>query len=107
MMIVGDLEGWRARGRALPKDDDLFFASFHDLSSGLMALWRPDIILSSLLGEGFDVIDLARKLEEIGFAGRYRVLAPGVPQPELIRDEVAYNAPSVDFDILNLTNTPI
>lgn len=100
MLVVGDLDGWRSRGRELPEAEGLHFVGFSGLDEARLAEIGPEIVLSSLVGPEFDVIDLARKLEALGFSGRYRVLATGVPAPDLVRQEVKQHAPNLDFDIL-------
>ena len=104
MLIVGDLDGWRSDGRELPEGEGLSFIGYDDLTAHVLGTRNPDIVLSALLGDNFDVIDLARKLESLGFCGRYRALATGVPEPSLIVSEVKQHAAQLDFDILMLAD---
>lgn len=104
MLVVGALDGWQSNGRDLPEGDGLHFVGYDDLTAEHIAQVQPDIVLSALLGDSFDVIDLARKLEALGFQGRYRAIASGVPQPSLIVTEVRQHARDLDFDILVLAD---
>jgi hypothetical protein len=78
------------------------FADHAALNAGLLARLRPDVVLTALVGHGFDVLDIARTLGQLGFRGRYRAVVEHLPNPALIRSEVASVAPQVDFDILSL-----
>lgn len=75
------------------------FAAVADLSPSLLAALRPDLILSPLLAGSHDVIDVARRLAELGYAGRYRALADHLPDPAIILTEVRLIAPALDFDL--------
>ena len=66
-----------------------------------MARIEPDTVVSSLFGRGFDAIDIAKQLYRLGFTGRYRALTGNLPNPDMIRREVAQVAPGLDFDVLN------
>jgi len=82
------------------------FAAIADLGPGLLAAVQPDLILSPLMAGPHDVIDVARRLTELGFVGRYRALAAALPQPEIILAEVRAIAPALDFDLFIVTADP-
>jgi hypothetical protein len=62
----------------------------------------PVLILSLLVTPGFDALDLARLLSENGYRGRYLALVDRLPNPTLIRREVAAQSPGVNFDVIIL-----
>ena len=62
----------------------------------------PKLVLSALVTAQFDCLDLAERLYAAGFRGRYRAVARSLPNPGLIRHEVAARCPGLDFDVLVL-----
>jgi hypothetical protein len=59
-----------------------------------------DMVLSPMVGDGFDCLDVAQLLFARGYNGRYRVMAPNLPNPGIIRQEVRTLCPGLDFDIV-------
>lgn len=62
----------------------------------------PTLILSLLVTPGFDALDLARMLSQCGYRGRYLALVDRLPNPTLIRREVAAQSPGINFDVIIL-----
>jgi hypothetical protein len=62
----------------------------------------PVLILSLLVTPGFDALDLARLLSQNGYRGRYLALVDRLPNPTLIRREVAAQSPGINFDVVIL-----
>ena len=81
---------------------ELYYAEFHEVGAALLALHAPDVVLSPLVAPGFDCFDLAAVLVGAGFRGRYRAAAVQIPDPGLVRREIAAAFPGLDFDILLL-----
>lgn len=102
ILIVGGVRAWLEAGRQLPQLDRTHYADLADLSARLLDRLRPDIVISPLFGPGFDAIDVALALERLGFSGQFRAVTPDLPQPSLVRREIASLAPGLDFDILVL-----
>lgn len=102
MLILGDLDRWRARGHTPPKITGFHFAGIAELNAALLARLRPDVILSGLVQETFDVLDVAANLRALNFPGRYRAVSDALPNPGLIVLEVRKIAPKLDFAILSL-----
>ncbi|WP_380052415.1 hypothetical protein ACFE33_08775 [Falsihalocynthiibacter sp. SS001] len=98
-LIVGNVDAWISAGRSLPDDPCLHYASIDDISREMLTALNPDIVLSPLLGDGFDALDLAVLLENFNFRGRFRALCPQVPNPTLVAAEVQALCPSVNFDL--------
>ena len=99
-LVLGDLERWAATGRQLPEIDGTVFAGVDDLSTEFMALTGPSVVLSPLMMRGADVIEIATRLIDTGFAGCYRVVAMALPNPGIVRQEVNAVAPELDFDLI-------
>jgi hypothetical protein len=82
------------------------FACFTDLDVRLLALTQPDMVISALIGEGFDAIDVARRLRDLDYRGPYRALSHPLPRPGLITAEVRAAAPDLDFDLVVVSHGP-
>lgn len=90
---VGDLPGTR-------------FVDFAELTTEMMELHRPDVVLSPLMSSGFDCVELAYRLVDSGFGGRYRAFAEDIPRPEMVKREIRRSFPGLDFDVLVVARTP-
>ena len=86
----------------MPVLDGFQFITISDLSADLVRKADPEIILSPLVADDFDVVDVAEKLVLLGFQGRYRAIAPSLPDARLVLEEVRSFAPQLDFDLLLL-----
>lgn len=100
MLVIGQKSEWADPGIAA-EVADYHYVDLSDLDHVLMARIEPDTVVSSLFGRGFDAIDIAKQLHQLGFTGRYRALTGNLPNPDMIRREVAQVAPGLDFDVLN------
>ena len=68
-------------------------------------LARPQIemamaVLSPVVAEDFDAVDLAQRLQRSGFRGRYIAYGDGIPDAGIVRGEVADAAPGLAFEII-------
>ena len=102
VLVVGNLLTWQKAGRKLPALPGFHFASFHDVTDSMLQFIAPELILSAVMGDDYDVVELARKLGFLGFCGRYRALTSGLPNPAMLLNEVANAAPQIDFDLFDL-----
>lgn len=100
VVVVGDRAGPPPGPIDLPNAERFHFHAFHEINRCLLSRLCPDVVLSALMGPGFDAIELAALLEELGFSGRYRALVASLPDAGLVRREVRAAAPGVDFDVL-------
>ncbi len=100
VLVVGNLDRWASEGRLLDRLNGFEFVNIASLTAQTLNETAPDIILSPLFGDNFDAIDVATQLSELGFTGRYRVIAENVPNAGIIRNEVRNQAPDLDFDLL-------
>lgn len=103
-IIAGDMTTWDAHAQPLPTMDGLTFVDIEDLSAELLHSTGAEIIMSSLFVRNFDAIEIARRLQEIGFGGRYRVVMESLPNASLVESEVAASAPDLDFAIVSLSD---
>lgn len=59
-----------------------------------------DYVVSPLVSEHFDALDLALELDRAGYTGRYVVIAPKVPRPDIIRREIRQIAPRLTVEVI-------
>lgn len=57
-------------------------------------------VISPLMSEHFDAMDLAVELNSAGFTGTYTVVVPPLPRPDIILQELAQIAPNMHINIL-------
>jgi hypothetical protein len=98
-VAVGDPNTWFAQGNQLPTENIAFIA-FEDVTEEFFERVKPKAVFSPVLASGFDCIELAVTLRNIGFSGSYRALSSNLPKPELIEREVSQMCPRIDFAIL-------
>ncbi len=99
-LIIGNLSRWKAQGRDIPPLEGFQFIELAELNADIVNEKQPDIILSPLVADDFDAVDVAVRLIELRFQGKYRVIADDMPDATLIRKEVRGFAPQLDFDLL-------
>ncbi|MDP5084556.1 MAG: hypothetical protein NWQ23_03975 [Yoonia sp.] len=100
ILVIGDIDRWFAEGRLTAELDDYHFIDFDTLTEEALEGFAPDIILSPLLANGFDALDIAARLQGFGFKGRYRVVAAPVPNADVVLADIRTHAPDIDFDLL-------
>lgn len=82
------------------------FASLAELDGALLREIAPQMVLSALIGDSFDALEVARHLSCLGYAGPYRVLSPQLPSPGLVLSEIRAAAPGLDVDLLMVSHGP-
>jgi len=102
MLVIGDLQEWQAAGRDLPTGEGLFFANLNDISPEFLQTLAPDVVLSPMVARRFDCLDVAQVLYTSNFTGRFRVVAPWLPNPAVILAEVRSLCPGLDFDFMQI-----
>lgn len=105
-LIIGNRRRWNSEGRITSGLRGFAFLDFAELTKEALFQHQPDIILSPLVGDKFDVIEVATTLLELGYNGRYRAIAETVPDVAMIRQEVGVHAPKLDFDVLVMIDNP-
>ncbi len=66
----------------------------------------PDMVVSHLVSGAFDCHDLAERLVQLEFTGKYRAISGDLPQPDLVRREICTSYPGLNFDLLLPCDTP-
>lgn len=104
VIVVGDRVGPPEGPIDLPNQERFHFHAFDEVCAELLDRLRPNIVLSALMGAGFDAIELAARLDQLGFSGRYRALAHDLPDAALVCREVRAAAPRIDFDLVSTSD---
>jgi hypothetical protein len=102
MLIVGNMARWQACGRLPKMPPDCEYVDFAQLDRSKIRQFRPDLVLSALMSEGFDAFDVAEKLDTLKYRGMYRVVASDLPDAKVIRRDIRLAAPNLDFNLLVL-----
>ncbi len=68
---------------------------------------NPAIVVSPLLGPRADAMEIAQKLQSLGFTGEYHAVAPRVADATMITREVRAASPGVRFNLTQLRQAPI
>jgi len=69
--------------------------AFARLDAGLLARVLPDCVLTGLVGEGFDAMDVAERLQSLGYGGEFWVVCPPLPDLPLVRSELTAAFPEL------------
>lgn len=77
-------------------------ASHVEIDEERLAAWKVGLVLSPLVGDSFDCFDVAERLAAADFGGRYRAVVDSLPNPAVVRRDVAAHFPTLDFDVVML-----
>ena len=77
----------------------IWFAPYPELADRLAQPPRPDMVLSPVIGQGFDLFDIARIIRTTGYRGKLRGLSDGLPRPQMILAELRAEFPDMDINI--------
>lgn len=64
------------------------------------------LVLSPVMGRSLDAVELATKLKDSGFRGRWLAFAEELPDRNIVMREVGEVAPEVAFDLVVLGGGP-
>ena len=106
VLVIGRIAAWPRDGRGVPDADRVQFASIEEIGPELLLEARPDMVISSLFGSGWDAVEVASALARSGYEGRYRALTPSLPDLSIVRREVRRVARSLDFDVIVSSDRP-
>lgn len=68
----------------------------------LLERLQPDLVLAPLLGEGFDILDVAQTLTAAGYAGRLLAICPKLPNPRGVQAELRGHCRGFSVELLQL-----
>lgn len=105
-LVVGDLAKWQALGGAMPEITGMVFADIRLLTRGFLERVNPGLVLSPLTTTSLDALEIARRLRELGYRGRYRVVGRNLPDTGVIRAEIADAVPDLDIAVVDVSPAP-
>lgn len=70
------------------------------LHAGLARAPWAAYVISPLMTEQFDALDLASELALAGYRGHYLVVTPALPRPAIIRREIAQLCPGLTVELI-------
>ena len=85
---------------ALLQGTAIVSAGFDTICAEFLARTKPDYILAPLLIGDLDILDIAEKLDGLGYQGVLLAVAPPLPNPRLIKAEVRALCPNLRFDVV-------
>ena len=106
ILVIGEVARWHGPGPVSPGQKRVKCLDFLDVTAEILHEVDPEYVLSPLLCQSFDCLDLAIVLEDAGFRGSYRVICEDLPDPTLVRREIKARCPRLDFDVVNLDRGP-
>lgn len=97
VLILGDLARWDQLAPDVPA---IFFHELDELDGPLLSSRQPDVIMSPLINRSLDAFEIAGRLAQLQFRGRYMIVADKLPYPDLVRGEISKAAPLIDVHVL-------
>ena len=64
------------------------------------------VVISPLMGDRADAVEVAEMLDEVGYRGRYMAFAPYLPDRAMIEREVSRAAPGLLLDVIEMSRGP-
>ena len=100
VLTIGDTKTWLEHGKVVAGEHRVIYLDFHEITPEMVLAIGPSIVMSPMLANSFDCIDLACVLQDAGFKGKYRALSRSIPNPKLVRREINDICPGLDFDLV-------
>lgn len=76
---------------------------FADIDAALLRRLEAGVVMSCLVCQTFDALDLAALLSRSDYGGRYIALSCDIPNPKMVLREVTAKHPRVDFSLMPAT----
>lgn len=70
------------------------------LNARMLAQIAPDAVIGPLIANGWDSLDLAIALEEMGYRGNFHILSRPLPRAELVLREVRACCPKLSITLV-------
>lgn len=86
----------------LPESIHVVLSRFDDLTRELLGSVAPDCVAAPIVAPGFDILDLAQRLETLDYAVTLVAITFPIPDRDLIVREVGAISSEIDFHLLEL-----
>lgn len=73
------------------------------LHAALASVPWADCVISPMVSEYFDAMDMATELCLAGFTGTYMVVIPPLPRPDIVRRELCQICPNLNIELVPRT----
>ncbi|MHC0052899.1 hypothetical protein [Actibacterium sp. D379-3] len=99
VLVVGMDPGELPRGRNIGSGTRLEALPFTLIHAALAtAPWAEEVV-TPLVSEHFDAMDMAMQLSLAGYTGTYTVMIPPLPRPDIIRRELCQICPGLKVEL--------
>lgn len=105
-VLVVDEHPVAAARAALAAPGRVLAVPFARLDAALLASVLPDRVLTGLVAEGFDAMDVAERLQALGYGGELWVVCPPLPDLPLVRRELTAAFPALSVRFIAETELP-
>ncbi|NDW52247.1 hypothetical protein [Aliiroseovarius sp. PrR006] len=75
-------------------------SAFEQLTEKQIADLDLDVVISMFVCGSLDCLEISQRLARAGFTGRYYVLVPDLPNPQIIIDDITRSCPDIDIQIV-------
>ena len=75
-------------------------SAFEQLTEKQITELALDVVISMVVCGSLDCLEISQRLARAGFTGRYLVLVPDLPDPQIIIDEITQSCPEIDIQIV-------
>jgi hypothetical protein len=99
-LTIGDTKTWLEQGKVIAAEHRVIYLDFNEVTPEMVLAIGPAVVMSPMLSNSFDCIDLACILQDAGFKGKYRALSRAIPNPKLVRREINDICPGLYFDLI-------
>lgn len=83
-----------------PSKQGVVLTQFRMLNARMLAQVAPDAVIGPLIADGWDSLDLATALEEMGYRGTLHILSRPLPRAELVLREMQACCPDLSIALL-------
>lgn len=100
ILLLGTAKDLASAGHATGREVFMPCRVFEKLNEQQIADLAPDVVVSMFVCGALDCLEISQRLAIAGFSGRYYVLVPDVPNPQIIINEITQSCPGIDIRVV-------